>query len=50
MTIASEITPNFPVMKAWQNWVLVASVLFLTGVVFHLVATNLGASNSVGDS
>lgn len=50
MAFPAALTPSVPVLSAWQNWVLVAVVLFLTGVVFHLIATYHGASNNVGEN
>lgn len=46
MSLPEEIMPNTALLKVWQNWVLVALVLFLTGVVVHLIATHwMGANN-----
>jgi hypothetical protein len=37
---------NTGLLKAWQNWVLIALIFYLIGVTFHLCATASGVNNS----
>jgi len=45
--ILDALTPNVGLMKAWQNWLLVALVFFLTGTIVHIGATAAGLSNGI---